>query len=191
MIASVRTALGKYSLRPYMLGMRESDYSKYEKLMQTMTVHKEDPVIVKAQDALISDTEKLSEIIEKSQDNLLFAKSISIFGLRTNTIKIDRQKLTIVHSEFFSSSQTYSTQIKDIMNVQADVGPFFGNIMITSKYFLNNTQSIKFLWRKDVYKVQRLLQGFMIAHQADIKTSNIKDEELLPMLIKLGEANFT
>ncbi len=136
-----------------------------------------------------TETQKLVSLTEGSHDNLFAAKTVFPFVLFADTLKIDRQKLTIVHNEFWGKSQTVSTEIKNIMNIQADIGPLFGSITITSKHFLNNTQAIKYLKRKDVAAAQRLLQGFMIALRAKIDTDNIDKGQLIALLNDLGQEN--
>jgi hypothetical protein len=86
-------------------------------------------------------------------------------------------------------SQTASTELKNIMNIQTELGPLFGSITITSKHFLNNTQTIKFLKRKDIATAQRLLQGFMIAYRAKINTDGIEKLQLMALLDDLGQEN--
>lgn len=136
-----------------------------------------------------TETEKLTNLTEGSRDNLFVAKTVFPFVLFADTIKIDRQKITIVHNDFFWKSQTASTEIKNIMNIEADVGPFFGSITITAKHFLNNTQTIKYLKRRDVATIQRLLQGFMIAQRAKIDTNNVDHGRLMGLLNELGQEN--
>jgi hypothetical protein len=142
-----------------------------------------------SQTVAATETEKLTNLAEGSRDNLFVAKTVFPFVLFADTVKIDRQKITIVHNDFFWKSQTVSTEIKNIMNIEADVGPLFGSITITSKHFLNNTQTIKYLKRSDVATVQRLLQGFMIAQRANISTDNIDTRQLLGLLNELGQEN--
>lgn len=141
------------------------------------------------QTGFASETEKLTSLAKASQDNLFVAKTVFPFIFFADTIKIDRQKITIVHNDFFWKSQTASTEIKNIMNIEADVGPLFGSITVTSKHFLNNTQTIKYLRRSDVTAVQRLLQGFMIAQRAKINTDGIDKRQLLTLLNDLGQEN--
>jgi hypothetical protein len=136
-----------------------------------------------------SETEKLISLAGGSQDNLFVAKTVFPFILFADTLKIDRQKITIVHNDFLGKSQTASTEIKNIMNIEADVGPLFGSLIVTSKHFLNNTQTIRYLKRNDVATAQRLLQGFMIAQRAKIDTDNIEREQLLALLNGLGQEN--
>lgn len=136
-----------------------------------------------------TETQRLISLAEGASDNLFIAKTVFPFVLFADTIKIDRQKITIVHNDFFWKSKTASTEIKNIMNITAEVGPLFGSITITSKHFLNNTQTIKYLKRSDVATIQRLLQGFMIAQRAKINTDGIDKKELLVLLNDLGQEN--
>lgn len=142
-----------------------------------------------SREAHTNETAKLISLARGSQDNLFVAKTVFPFVLLADTLKIDRQKITIVHNDFFGKSRTVSTEIKNVMNIQADVGPLFGSLAITAKHFLNNTQSIRHLRRKDVAIAQRLLQGFVIAHRANIDTDNIGREQLLVLLNDLGQEN--
>jgi hypothetical protein len=134
-------------------------------------------------------TDNLVELIGGAEENLLSVHTVFPFVLIADTLKIDRQKLTIVHKSFLGTAQTASIRLKDLGNVQADVGPLFGSITLTSQHFLNNTQTIKFLKRKDIIEAQRLLQGFMIAHEAQIDTDKVEHNELRSLLNKLGQEN--
>lgn len=147
------------------------------------------PSLGKKPQTSVTETEKLASLAEGSKDNLFVAKTVFPFVFFADTLKIDRQKITIVHNDFLWKSQTVSTEIKNIMNIQANVGPLFGSITITSKHFLNNTQTISYLRKKDVAIAQRLLQGFIIAQRAKIDTDNIEKDQLLALLNDLGQEN--
>jgi hypothetical protein len=134
-------------------------------------------------------TERLIEVTVGAHEAFYEAKTVFPFALFPDTMSIDRQKLTITHRNFFKSSVTASVQIKDIMNVQANVGPYFGSLILTSKHFLNNTQTIDHLKRGDIIKAQHLLQGFMIAHRSKIDTDTIDKEQLISLLNDLGQGN--
>jgi hypothetical protein len=136
-----------------------------------------------------TDSEKLIEITEGSQDCLITAKTLWPFNLFPDTISIDKQKLTIVHRSFFSTSSTISVQIDDVQIAKVDVGPFFGSVHLASKFFVDNIQSINFLRRSDAISIQRLLQGFIIAHHRRIDCSNIEQEQLVVLLNDLGQGN--
>ncbi|MFI5270966.1 MAG: hypothetical protein ACHQT9_02900 [Candidatus Saccharimonadales bacterium] len=130
--------------------------------------------------------EKLEEAVEKTQNILVKSNSIFPFDLFPDTITIDRQKLTVVHHTFFSSKQSASVQHSAIKNIQAEVGPFMGSLTVTSEHFINNTQTIKYLPKKDVLAIQQLVQGFIIANNENVDMSDIEDEKLIELLNRLG-----
>ncbi len=134
-----------------------------------------------------TDEEKLVGITTGAQDILITANTVFPFVLFPDTISMDRQQLTIVHRPFFLTANTISVQIDDILNVESNVGPFFGSLHLFSKYFTNNVKSINFLSRRNALKIQRLIQGYMIAHHRQINCSNIEKDHLVVLLNDLGQ----
>ena len=124
-----------------------------------------------------------------SHEILFKADTVFPFNFFPSTIVIDKEKLTIIARYFFWVAKITSVPIRDILSVEADVGPFFGSIQLTSRYFYTNPHSIKFLWRKDALKIQRLLQGYIIANERDIDCSAIDKSQLEELLEHLGETN--
>lgn len=134
-------------------------------------------------------TNELINLRASGRINLYSARTVFPFTLFPATLKIDRQKLTVVHNDFLWSSHTTSIRLKDLQNVETNTGPFLGSIVLTSKQFLNNTQTINFLTRRDAIYAQRILQGFMVAHEAGINTDEINAEELVKLLLSVGDEN--
>lgn len=145
----------------------------------------------KTQDLVLAhkdtDEEKLVGITIRAQDVLITANTIFPFVLFPGTISMDRQQLTIVHRAFFRTANTISVQIDDILNVESNVGPFFGSLHLFSKYFINNVQSISFLSRRNALKIQRFIQGYMIAHHRHINCLTIEKDHLVVLLNNLGQ----
>ncbi len=138
-----------------------------------------------------TSSEKLINITEGTADNLITAKTVFPFLFFADTVCIDRQKLTIVHRSFFRTSSTISVQIDDVQIAKVDVGPFFGSVHLASKYFADNIQAINFLKRDDAIKIQRLLQGYMIAHHRKIDCASIDNDQLVTLLVTLGQSSTT
>ena len=134
-------------------------------------------------------TNDLIDLTASGRINLYSARTVFPFTLFPATLKIDRQKLTVVHNDFFWSSHTTSIRLKDLQNVETSTGPFLGSIVLTSKQFLNNTQTLNFLTRRDAIYAQRILQGFMVAHEAGINTDEINADELVKLLLSVGDEN--
>lgn len=140
-------------------------------------------------EAEIQETkEELKKAIHGSHEVLATAKTVFPFALFPDTVTIDREKLTIARRSFFSNAEVMSIRIKDILNVTANVGPFFGSIHIVSRVLTSEKPyEVKFLWREDSLKLKRVMQGYIIATQKGIDCSPLTTEDLAELLNKLGK----
>lgn len=130
--------------------------------------------------------EKLELAIANSNETL--ACGTTVLTIFPDTLAIDRTKVTVTTRSFFSTSEVVSIRIEDILNVTAQVGPFFGSIKILSRVFNNDMPyTVGRFWRKDTMKLKRILQGYVIAMQKKIDCSSLQTKELANMLDKLGE----
>lgn len=132
------------------------------------------------------NTKELLDTTIQAHEVLMKVDTVFPFTLFPDTITIDREKVTIDNRLFFQVAKINSTQISDIQSIEANVGPFFGSLRLTSKFFVNNPRVVKFLWRHDAEKIQRLVQGFVIAKQKEIDCSEIDKDQLIAMLSDLG-----
>jgi hypothetical protein len=131
--------------------------------------------------------EKLIDITEKAHDILFTADTVFPFTLFPDTITLDREKLTVAERMFYRTAKVITVPITSLIGAEANVGPFFGSVQMTSKYFINNTHTVRFLWRHDAEEIQRLLQGFIIANEKDIDVSEIDKDDLRVLLHDLGQ----
>ena len=132
---------------------------------------------------------KLMAVTIQAHDILFRANTIFPFNLFPDTVTLDREKLTFASRSFFRVAKITSVPVRDILSVEADIGPFFGSVHTASRYFITNPYSINYLWRKDALKLQRLLQGYIIAHEQDIDCSNIDKDKLVTLLNDLGQGD--
>lgn len=130
--------------------------------------------------------EKLIELAEKSHDILFTADTVWPFTFFPDTITLDREKLTVSERFFFRTARVITVPITSMISADANVGPFFGSVHMTSKYFIDNTHIIKFLWRHDAEEVHRLLQGFIIAQEKGLDVSGVEKDDLKVLLRDLG-----
>lgn len=129
---------------------------------------------------------KLAAIAVKSHDILFKANTIFPFTLFPDTVTLDREKLSFANRFFFQVAKITSVPVRDILSVEADIGPFFGSVHTRSRFFITNPKSIRWLWRSDAEKLQRLLQGYIIAHEQEIDCDDIEKTKLVAMLNDLG-----
>lgn len=124
-----------------------------------------------------------------ADDVLYTANTIFPFTLFTDTITIDRSKVTIFRRDFFRVARTTSIQIEDIVCVEKSIGPILGSIKIFIEFFAKKPYVIYKLSRQDTENIKDILQGYVIARQKKIDCSNIPTHELLSMVISLGKEN--
>jgi len=133
-------------------------------------------------------TKELKQAIGASHDVLFRAQTVFPLTLFPDTITVDRTKLTITHRDFFKSGEVLSIEIEDILNVTATVGPFFGSIIIATRFFdPNKPYQVDHFLRRDALKLKRIVQGYIIARQKEIDCSALSTAELATTLDELGK----
>lgn len=135
---------------------------------------------------VLEETKHLVDITEESHDELMSANTVFPFKIFTDTITIDRQKVTIIKRRFFLSAEVAITKIGDIINVESSIGPFLGTLKIYSRYMTDDHYEMSALRRSDTQKIQKLLQGLLIAHEKGIDSGSVPKEELIVLLSELG-----
>ncbi|HSH55832.1 MAG TPA: hypothetical protein VK983_03330 [Candidatus Limnocylindrales bacterium] len=131
---------------------------------------------------------ELERVVGASSDVLVRASTVFPLTLFPDTVSVDRTKLTITHREFFKAAEVLSISLADILNVTATVGPFFGSIVISTRFFdPGRPYVVDHFWRADALRIKRIAQGFIIARQKDIDTSVLSTPELSQLLDELGK----
>ena len=129
---------------------------------------------------------RLVNIAIKSHEILFKANTVFPFTLFPDTVTLDREKISFATRSFFSVAKMTSVPVRDILSVEVDIGPFFGSVHTSSRFFITNPKSINWLRRKDAMQLQKLLQGYIIAHEQEINCDNIEKHKLIAMLNDLG-----
>jgi hypothetical protein len=132
--------------------------------------------------------QQLNEVVNGAQDIIAKAVTVFPFTLFPDTITVDREKITVAHRTFFRVAEVTSIRIEDILNVTSGVGPFFGTLKITTRFFDTERPpyTINYLTRSDTQHIKRLLQGYIIAKQKKVDCSSLSTDELSDMLDQLG-----
>ena len=144
------------------------------------------PVMQSQADIAAQQAKKLTEVVSNAQDTLIEVSSIFPFMLFPDSLKVTRQKVVLTHRSFFGVAQIINIQIGDLQAIEADVGPLFGTVSITTRQFSNTVNKIHYLSRKDAVDAQGLLQGFVIANKKKLDFSNIEKRQLIDLLHRLG-----
>lgn len=142
---------------------------------------------VKQQPGTGGVTQELAQAAVEGHEILFKSDSVFPFTLFPDTATLDREKFTFTNRIFFFVSRVISVPVRDILNVEADIGPFFGSVHTSSRYFIKSPVTVNFLWRKDALRLQRLLQGYIIVHEKGLDVSNTNTQDLITMLNDLGQ----
>jgi len=135
----------------------------------------------------IETAEKLQEAIGASNDVILRVDTVFPFTLFPSTITLDRAKITITERLFLKAGEILTIRTEDILNVTAQVGPFFGSVKITTRFFNpEKPYIVDKLKRGDALRLKRIVQGYLIAQQKKIDTSTLTTKELGRTLDELG-----
>ncbi len=132
--------------------------------------------------------EELVQAIGDSHDVLARATTVFPLTLFPDTVTVDRSKITITHRDFFKVGEVVSLQIEDILNVIANVGPFFGSLKISTRFFdPEKPVTVDHLWRDDALRIKRIVQGYLVARQKEIDCNALSTKELAKTLDELGK----
>lgn len=132
-------------------------------------------------------THDIKALTKRSNEVLASATTVFPLTLFPDTVVLDRTKVTITKRDFFMSSKVISIRIEDVLNVSADVGPFFGSITIASRVLSSEDHfSINYFHRKDAIHLKHMIQGYVIAQHNKIDVGHLSQEELKETLAELG-----
>ena len=133
---------------------------------------------------------KLDQAAASSHEVLASADTVFPFTLFPDTVMLDRDKLTIAHRFFFRVAEVITVRVEDLLLITADVGPFFGSLKITSRFYdARKPYNVNWLWRGDALRLKRLAHGYMIARKQGIDCSKLGIRELAAALGRLGKSD--
>lgn len=136
-----------------------------------------------------SERQKLEELINKTALMLYKTSTVFPFDPFPDTIIIYVDQISVISREFFLSGRTHNIPVEDLGDVIADVSLLFATLSITDKGLSpgSGPVELKFLWKDDAIKAQRILQGLMVGQKKKIDFSKIKTPDLVEKIMELGK----
>ena len=132
--------------------------------------------------------DQMHKVVEQSQEILAGARTVILpMNIFPDTVTIDRMKVTINLWESLWSHRIVTLRIQDILNVAANTGLLFGSLTISTRV-MNSTDHFVIMgfWNRDVIRLKRILQGYMIALHQGIDVSDLSTDRLVRKLNELG-----
>jgi hypothetical protein len=148
----------------------------------------------------IKKLDELAHSSEKSSDVLFKAESVFPFTLFPDTVILDRDKITVIERRFFKVASTSTIRVEDILSSDVNVGPFFGSVQVVPRVFtyqMSQKQqsgdepapaTIKYLWKHDALRLNKLVNAYIIARLKKIDSSNIPVKKLTELLYEIGKS---
>lgn len=134
-----------------------------------------------------ADKNTLAGLVRKSNRILMSLKTRGLpFDLFPDIINIEEGRVTIITREFFFTSHVHSVDIKDISNIFINTGPFFAQLVIVSKTFVENEMVINYLKKTEAVIARRIIEGLRIFESKQIDTSNYTVDDLVAKLKELS-----
>jgi len=135
----------------------------------------------------VSELAKMEQLVNSSQEVLYAARTVFPLDLFPDTVCVDRTKVTITHRSFLLVGGVITMRIEDILNVAAQVGPFFGSVQLTTRYFEpHKPYRVNWLWRNQALKLKTIIQGLVTANGQNINAAALERPVLVDELTKLG-----
>lgn len=96
----------------------------------------------------------LGKLAVKSAEGKLFiCHTVWPFDLVPDTIKVEEDKVTVIHRDFFLKD-IITVHVKDLLNVEVVAGPIFATAKINSKYVTGGHKDVHWLLKKDALKLR-------------------------------------
>ncbi len=136
--------------------------------------------------------EKFDDVVKRAQTILFRAKTVFPFEFFPSDLIIDVTKVTVVTRNFFLSGKTQSINVKDIMDVVVEKGPFFSAMrFLDLGYQQRNQIKINYLTNKDARQAREIIEGLLAANKAGVDMTKIPRRELIARIPELRRSQIT
>lgn len=179
-ITSLTTALGRVATRGQFIlqqRLQRADSSAFITSLRDIAQRRRDR----------QEDDAMDDMITRSNEVLARATTVFPLTFFPDSVILDRTKLTVIRRNFFFSEDVMSIRIEDILNVSANVGPFFGSITIATRVMSTDDHfTIYNFLREDVMHLKHMIHGYVIARHNNIPCDHLTLEQLIHTLEELG-----
>lgn len=131
---------------------------------------------------------KFTEVVQASRRILFQAKNVFPFDLFTDKLIIDENKIDIVFGTFFYSKEVFSIPYNRLSGATSSIGLFFGSLAIEIQGYEQNPPVLKHMWRTDVVRARRLINGLVTAHRQGIDLTKLDLTQATHLIEEIGTA---
>lgn len=129
---------------------------------------------------------KIRKITSNQTDILFKTATLFPFDIFPDIVRISSTKIEIKSYSFFFTYQTISIPLQDIGFIQLDMALFLATLTIIN-IRSEKPVIIRYLWHKDAKKMQRIINGLLVAQEAGVDVSVIEPKKLIDQIESIGE----
>ncbi|MDP4011867.1 MAG: hypothetical protein Q8P72_06625 [Candidatus Roizmanbacteria bacterium] len=139
------------------------------------------------QQATVNETKSLKQFVNEDNPTLLTISTVFPFVVFPDTLRIDLQKVSIVHGEFFWSKREETLSISDILAVSVESGPLFATLIIKTKFFTQKPLQIKYLIKSEATLARRIIHGLVLVIKKELRIDETNPSKIIAMLEEVGK----
>lgn len=132
--------------------------------------------------------QQVDDIERKSTQILFRTRTVFPFDFFPDTLTINANKIDVVKSQFFASSQTTSIPLRDIANVEVQTAPFFATLRIINIRYPMHPIVLTYLRKKRAIKAKNIIDGLLIAVSQGTDLSRIEPDKFLRQIEEAGKS---
>lgn len=142
--------------------------------------------VEKLQQQRVESLIKIRQIASNQTDVLFKTSTVFPFDLFPDKIKISSTKIEIQAYSFFFTYQTINIPLQDIGFIELDMALFLATLTIIN-IRSEKPVIVRYLWYKDAKKMQRIINGLLVAQEAGVDVSVIEPKKLIDQIESIGE----
>lgn len=142
---------------------------------------------VKKREDQKNNKKTLLEFSDVNNPLLLKIQTVFPFVIFPDILRIDLQKVSITHIDFFWTFRVRVINISDILGVSVQTGPFFATLMISTKFYNQNPLKISYLHKSEAMLARRIILGLIIVLKQKLEIKETNKNRIIQMLENIGQ----
>ncbi len=116
------------------------------------------------------------------------AEAFFPLDLFPDSISVDKNKIDIVHREFFWTKRVFSILIEDLTTIKLSTGPVFATVYFEVRGYEKNPEPITYIKKADAIKLRNIVIGLAKAKKENINLNKV-DSKRVNALNKIGDTH--
>lgn len=130
---------------------------------------------------------KLNQMEAGSNEVILRVSSYFPLQLFPDSIVVDKNKIDIVHRDFFWTKSVFTILLEDLTTINVFTGPLFATVRFEVRGYEQNPEPIKHLPVKDAVRLREIVLGLTKATREAVDLTNVDEKGMIKKLRSIGQ----